>query len=422
MKKCLSVLLAVILAVSMCLPLAGCFAGDGSSKEGELAIWVGDGLEDMFKEIAKDYKAATGVPVHIFTYTGLTASDKLALDGPFGKGGDVYVQGGGGNLAGAVEQGLYVELNPDEFELTTKFIKGAQDLMQYQGKLYGVPMGIETTALIYNKDIIPELPKTWEEIVKFAQSYNYFGEDIRSKDQKFGLLIDYTNPYYTWCFNEAFGGYIFGKTDGVYDWRDIGIDNEGSLKACEFIKELIDSRTIPTDLAATLMQSKFISGKCAIILDGSWDLSNFRDAGINVGVAPIPEIPIGNGEYAQPVTFGGGYGLAISSFSKNIEESKNFLKFATQDKYVLEYYHVVGRIPSTVSVSNTEEVQNDEALKGFLAQLEYSYTQPAINELNAIWDPLVASTTAMYINGEDIATVMHKVKEDIIANIELLHQ
>lgn len=422
-KRFWSLILTVVMVAACCVSLCACGSGDGSSKEGELTIWVGDGLEDMFTEMAKDYTKETGIKVHVFTYTGLTAADKLALDGPFGKGGDIYVQGGGGDLAGAVEQGLFVKLDKNEFELETKFIGGAQTLMQYQGELYGVPLGIETTALMYNKDIIPELPDTWEEICAFARSYNHFGSDIRTKDQKFGLLIDYTNPYYTWCFNEAFGGYIFGQDEnGAYDCTDIGIDNEGSIKACAFIKDMIDTKTIPTDLAATLMQSKFISGKAAIILDGSWDLSNFREAGINLGVAAFPEISLGDGTFGQPVTFCGGYGLAISSFSLNIEESKNFLKFATRDKYVLAYYNTVGRIPATVSASQTPEVQNDEALKGFMDQLAYSYPQPAINELNAIWDPLVASTTAIYVNGEDIAEVMHKVKADIEANIELLHQ
>ena len=420
--KRIAALLLILSMLAAPFALTGC-KGDGSSKEGELAVWVGESLEDMFKVIAKDYTKATGVPVHIFTYTGLTASDKLALDGPFGKGGDVYVQGGGGDLAKAIEQGLFLELSKEDTKLETKYISGAQTLMQYQGKLYGVPLGIETTALMYNKDLLPEFPGTWEELVEFALSFNHFGKDIKTRDQRFGLLIDYTNPYYTWAFNEAFGGYIFGKdATGAYDPTDIGIDNEGSIQACYFLKDLIDRKVIPTDLAITLMQSKFTSGRAAVILDGSWDLANFRNAGINVGVVPIPLIPQKDGTGSHAVTFCGGYGLAVSSFSLNIEESKKFLEFATQDKYVMDYYRVTGRIPSTVGCSENEEILKDDCLRGFYAQLEYSYPQPAINELNAVWDPLTASTTAIYINGEDIPTTMHKVKEDIVANIQLLTQ
>ena len=211
MKKLLYAILTIVLLLSICLVATSCNTNNGASKEGQLSIWVGEDMLDMFTKIAEDYKAETGVPVYIFTYTGLTASDKLALDGPFGKGGDVYVQGGGGDLAKAVEQGLFLEISKDAVALETDFIGGAQQLMQYQGKLYGVPLGIETTALFYNKALVTDVPDTWEELVEFAKEFNYFGEGIKSKDQKFGLLVDYTNPYYTWAFNEAFGGYVFGN-------------------------------------------------------------------------------------------------------------------------------------------------------------------------------------------------------------------
>lgn len=414
-------LMAAVIGVSGA-SLAGCGGDTGVSKKGRLAIWVGEQLQEMFEKIADDYEKETGFPVVVNTYTGLTASDKLALDGPFGKGGDVYVQGGGGDLAQAVEKGLFKELSASEMELETKFISGAQGLMQYKGKLYGVPLGIETNAMFYNKDILPEFPETWEALVEWAKSYNHFGDGIKTKEEKFGLLIDYTNPYYTWAINEAYGAYIFGKDkDGNWNPQDIGIDTDGSIEATKLIKGMIDEKVIPTNMAITLMQSKFTSKKAAVILDGSWDLANFRKAGINVGIAPIPTIQISDTERGTPVAFSGGYGLAVNSYSLNREESVDFLKFATRDEYVLEYYNVTGRIPATKGCEAMEEVANDECLKGFYKQLEYSYPQPSINEMNAVWDPLTAAATAIYVNNEDIATVLHKVKNDVLENIKLLN-
>ena len=55
--------------------------------------------------------------VELVPYTGVSATDKLALDGPAGNGGDVYVQGGGGVLAKAVDQGLFMELPEAAFDL-----------------------------------------------------------------------------------------------------------------------------------------------------------------------------------------------------------------------------------------------------------------------------------------------------------------
>ena len=425
MKRIWSVMTAGLMAatgIAACAAFAGC-SDTGYSKEGRLAVWVGEQLEDLFVQIGKDYEAETGIPVVIKTYTGLTASDKLALDGPFGKGGDIYMQGGGGDLAKAVEQGLFMEVSKEDMELETKFITGAQELMQYQGKLYGVPLGTEVNVLYYNKDILAEFPEdwTWEDMIDYALSYNNFGDGVKTKDEKFGLLIDYSNPYYTWAINEAFGGYIFGKDeDGNYVPTDLGIDNDGSIAAMHYIKDMIDNKVIPENMNSSVCQSKFMSGKAAIMLDGSWSLANFRNAGIDVGVAKLPDIQISETETGTPRVFAGGYGLAISAFTVNPEESKDFLKFATKDEYVFEYYKVTGRVPSTVGCSTDEEVLADDCLVGFYAQAEDSYPQPPINELNAVWDPLTAASVAIFTNNEDIATVMHKIKQDILANIELL--
>ncbi len=423
MKKAFSIAAAAAMtaaSIAAACMLGSCAGDTGRSIEGRLSLWVGEQNKELFERIAADYEAETGFPVVVNTYTGLTASGNLALDGPFGRGGDIYVQGGGGDLAQAVEQGLFLELDPVEMELETKFISGAQELMQYQGKLYGVPLGTEVNAMFYNKDILPEFPETWEEMIEWAKSYNNF-DGVRERDAVYGLLIDYSNPYYTWAINEAYGGYIFGKNeDGSWNPDDLGIDTEGSIQAYEMINSLIEEKVIPTNMAITLMQTKFRSGKAAILLDGSWDLANFREAGINVGIAPIPEIQISETEKGTPLSFSGGYGLAINSYSLNIEESIDFLKFATRDEYVLAYYQDTGRIPSTTGCAEDPEVLADECLAGFFEQLEYSYPQPAINELNAVWDPLSAAAISIFTNKEDAATVMHKVAEDVKANIDLI--
>ncbi len=122
-KKLTAVVATTLMAATVGLSsvsLAACGGDTGASKEGRLALWVGEQLVDLFTKMAADYEVETGFPVVVNSYTGLTASDKLALDGPFGKGGDVYVQGGGGDLAQSIEKGLFKELSPEEMELETK--------------------------------------------------------------------------------------------------------------------------------------------------------------------------------------------------------------------------------------------------------------------------------------------------------------
>ena len=424
MKKILTVALAGVMTAGTALAFTGC-ADDGYSREGRLAVWVGEQLEELFETIAADYEAATGMPVVVKTYTGLTAADKLAMDGPAGRGGDIYMQGGGGDLANAVEQGLFIELDPEEVAYTTTYTSSGQELMQYNGKVYGVPLGTEVEVLYYNRDIVSDETvaswTSWEDMMEWAKTYNNFGTGVSTRDEQFGLLIDYSNPYYTWCINEAFGGYIFGKDEaGNYDPYDLGIDNAGSQAAYAFIKQMIDDGVIPRDVNNSVAMSKFMNGKAAIVLDGSWNLSNYRNAGIDVGVLKMPDIEAAKATgTGTPRVFSGGYGLAISAYSVNQEESVDFLKFATQDEYVIEYYRVTGRVPATVGASENEEVLADDCIAGFYAQAEDSFVQPPINELNAVWDPLTSAATAIFTNGQDIATVLASIKQSILDNYEI---
>ncbi len=423
MKKVFTVALAGMMAAGTALAFTGC-TDDGYSREGRLAVWVGEQFLEMFEDIAADYEAETGMPVVVKTYTGLTASDKLAMDGPAGRGGDIYMQGGGGDLASAVLQGLFLEIEPSDVEYDTKFVESAQELMMYQGNLYGVPLGTEVEVLYYNRDLVSDAEveswQSWEDMLEWVRTYNNF-DGVPTRQQQFGLLIDYSNPYYTWSINEAFGGYIFGKDEeGNYDPYDLGIDNDGSIAAMQFIKDMINNGDIPKDMNNSVAMSKFTNGKAALILDGSWNLSNYRNAGIDLGVLKLPDIEAAKSTgTGTPRVFSGGYGLSISSYSVNPEESLDFLKFATKDEYVLEYYRISGRIPSTVGASQSEEVLADECIVGFYEQSEDSFIQPPINELNAVWDPLTAAAVSIFSNGEDIATVMHSIKQSILEQYEM---
>lgn len=423
MKTLKKLAVAALSAAMLCtaaLTFAAC-GDDKSSKEGRLVLWIGEDCVEMFEDIAADYTEETGIPVIVQPYTGISVVDKLALDGPAGRGGDIYMQGGGATLSQAVEQGLFMEVDPAEVELETKFLDGAQDILQYKGNLYGVPLGMETVALIYNKKHVTEIPQTWEELIAFAESFNHFGDDISSRDSKYGLLIDTSNSYYTNCILEAYGGYVFGKNaDGTWNPDDLGIANDGAIAAYTMIDDLLQNNILPNEMPLSLMQSKFASGAAAFILDGPWSVPTYRNAGIDVGVVRVPDIQISENETGTPVTFADGYGLCISSYTKNPEQSVDFLKFVSQEKYVMEYYRTTGRIPSLVECEDNEELLADETIDGFYAQLEHSHPQPNINELNAVWEPLQAAATSIFINGEPVADTLKSVEKIIKDNMALL--
>ncbi len=61
--------------------------------------------------------------------------------------------------------------------------------MRYNGKLIAYPIAVEALSLIYNKDLVANPPKTWEEIPALDK-------ELKAKG-KSALMFNLQEPYFT---------------------------------------------------------------------------------------------------------------------------------------------------------------------------------------------------------------------------------
>ncbi len=73
-----------------------------------------------------------------------------------------------------------------------------RDAVRYNGKLIAYPIAVEALSLIYNKDLLPNPPKTWEEIPALDK-------ELKAKG-KSALMFNLQEPYFTWPLIAADGG------------------------------------------------------------------------------------------------------------------------------------------------------------------------------------------------------------------------
>ncbi len=427
----MSVAAAILMAAGM---LAGCAKKPGSSNSsststsgssqeddplaslegslsGNLIVWVGDLYMEVFETIADKFEQDTGMTVELVSYTGLTASDKLALDGPAGNGGDVYVQGGGGGLATAVDQGLFMELPEEALDLD-KFTQSTLSDYRYQGKLYGLPMGAETPALIYNKDLLPTVPDTWEELMEECGKY----ADI--ENDRYGMLMDPTNVYFTNALIMANGGYVFGEKDGIYDPTDIGLNNQGTKDTYRLLETYYENGWWQRNTEFANMEKKFSEGKAPAIYDGPWAVASYQEAGINVGVAALPKMA--NGQ--ELLTYSGSYGMAVSAYTKNPRASIEFLKYCVSEEAVMDYCRATDRIPVLSACLELDEIKNDPIKNGFAQQMVNSVPQPNIPEMNQVWTPMVDAGILIFSQNQDIDSTLDQAVARIKEQIELMQK
>ena len=152
----------------------------------------------------------------------------------------------------------------------------------YDGVVYGYPLGSETYALFYNKDILPEAPKTWDEVVAYAKKFNNKAEN------KYALVWPVADGYYGYMFMESFGAPLFGPKGN--DRKQHNLNSPAAIKGLTYFqnlrKQILD---IPAaDASGDFCNAEFTEGKAAMIITGPWKINDFKKAGINFGITTVP--------------------------------------------------------------------------------------------------------------------------------------
>ncbi|MCV6020135.1 extracellular solute-binding protein, partial [Escherichia coli] len=112
-------------------------------------------------------------------------------------------------IGGAVIQGLLAPIQVDK-AVTDTFSQSSINALTYNGVLYGLPKSVETVFMVYNKDLIAELPETMDEIFELSKKFR--------EENKYGLLAKWDELYYTYGILNGMGGDVFAKKDdGSYD-------------------------------------------------------------------------------------------------------------------------------------------------------------------------------------------------------------
>ena len=120
------------------------------------------------------------------------------------------------NLGPMVENGSAVEI--DLGDKASNYLPNAIAGFTYNGKLYGLPLAVENIGFFRNTDMVPEAPKTWDEVAKIGTELVKSGK----AESAIGLpdLTYNIYPLYT-----SFGGYIFGRdAAGSFTVDDMGMD------------------------------------------------------------------------------------------------------------------------------------------------------------------------------------------------------
>ncbi|MGG1880692.1 ABC transporter substrate-binding protein [Paenibacillus cisolokensis] len=180
------------------------------------------------------------------------------------------------------------------------YVEAAIDYATIEGKWYGIPLDIHPLVMYYNKDLfekagIASPPTTREEFENATQQLTDQGAGV------YGYVVPTL-----WPQQFIFPTLVWQNGGELWNGSDVAYNSPEAVEMVEWLRSLIDMGVSPANVQQDGENTLFLQGKNAIQFNGPWMKSQFDEAGLNYGVAPVPQI----GKAKQAV-YGGSHNFAV---------------------------------------------------------------------------------------------------------------
>ncbi|KPC50641.1 maltose/maltodextrin ABC transporter substrate-binding protein MalE [Amantichitinum ursilacus] len=356
---------------------AGMFSLQAHAAEaGKLLIWInGDKGYDGIAKIAEKFTKETGVEVKVEHPED--AISKFEQSSAAGKGPDIWIwphDPAGNWIAG----GLIAPVQPSK-KIVDSIDPLAWKAWTIGGKTWGYPLSIEAVALLYNKDMVPTPPKSFDEVLTLDKKFSAQG--------KHAIMWNFTEVYYSWALLGANGGYAFKrKPDGSYDSSDVGVNTKGAVQGVEMIQKLIAAGAMPRTATYAEAEAAMNEGRTAMMINGPWAWNNLKKSKINFGVAQIPGV---GGKPGAP--FVGVLGAMVATASPNKEIATEFLENYLLSMEGLKDMNAAVPLGVPANKAFYNELKNDPLIAGTMAAARAGTPMPSAPEMPRFWTAMKAA-------------------------------
>lgn len=286
----------------------------------------------------------------------------------------------------------------------------------YKGHLYQVAdkLGNHLT-LVYNKKLVSVPPTTEVELIATAKAIT---ADLNGdgKTDRYGLAWNYTEPFFFIPFMTGFGGWIMDSAGTPT------LDNRGTVGGLGLIKELRDvHKVIPNEADYNVADILFKDGNAGMIINGDWSWAGYLNAGLDIGVAPLPRITT-TGLWCEPMVSPKGF-----SINANISEEKRrwvieLIRYLMLPENQQEAARELFTMPTHKAVQAGEFVRTNEILRNSRLQIEHGRTMPVVPEVRAIWDAMRPSYQAVLAGTKSAEQAAHDMQLMALRRIKEMNE
>ncbi len=387
--------------------------GGATGEKVSLTQWYHEygeaGVKEAVEGYAAAYEAATvTVKWTPGDYNSILAAQLLTSDVP-----DVFEAEQGGSLE---------QIRSGQLEDLTELIGDAKDQFNpsvikrftFEDKIHGIPQTIDMQLLYYRPSLLEAAgvkpPTTFEELVAAATAVktDKIGGFFAGNDGGVGVL----GTMFIWAS---------GHEQLNEDRTEAAFLTEDFYQALVAYRDFSKSGNVVQSASAEWFSpDAFVNGEAAFQWGGLWSLPAIKEAfGDDVGVVAFPGI----GAKGRPAVPFGAFGACVAAKGKNVEASKEFVKWLwidQEDKQIdfSDAYgtHIPAKPALAAKATQMAEGPGAEAAKfvadsGFANDIMWS---------GAIGDKYNAAISNVIKNGADPAAEFAPLKELIASELEKL--
>ncbi len=239
--------------------------------------------------------------------------------------------------------------------------------MKVEDQAWGWPTSFKCLSLYVNPALVPDVPRTSDELLAFAQA--------NESEQSWGLAFNVVETYYVVPWMNGYGGGIF-DADG-----QVALDRPENAAALDYVKQLADLG--PADPTTALITQLFNQGKVAMVVDGPW-LAGELSEDLDYQIETLPTVS-STGQPVKP--FATIEGIFLAHGAKNPTGAALFAEhLATTGAIDMA---VTGRQSvAHLATWDDERVASDTFLQAFRAQLDATSPMPTSPDMAMVWEPM----------------------------------
>lgn len=354
----------LIVALVVALGVAGC--GKAKPASSNLTMWLvgSEAQARTIQELSKAFTDRTGIGVICEAVAWGEAHSKYLTSVAGGVQPDIGTMGltwGGefGRLGALVE--LREAFGQEVEAVQRQTFSGLWRSIEQDGKVYGIPLDLTVQVLYYRNDLIPQPPRTWQELVDLLQR-------LRGDDRR--MLIDWGGL--SWI---GYAPFLWQAGGDFYtaDRSEAALDRPEAMQAAEFFRDLYLKHDVPK--TAIPLEQGLRTGEFPIAISGNWKIVSLM-VGVpelegRWSITPLPQGPSG-----RRTAFLGGRIVTVFANSPRQQQAWQFVRYLfepsvqvrlyeaaleTQDAYLPTNRATWNQLPMASALKTVLEEQAEDA-------------------------------------------------------------